>query len=173
MRLSDLKVQPLSVEAFAPFGDVIEAGLGELRIINNGVTERHHGLAKPDILGEDGHVLMNIFRSKPWELPITITMMERHPLGSQAFVPLERRDYLIVVAGDTNGKPAEPQAFLAKGHQGVNYHRNVWHHPLLALEKVSDFLVVDRGGTANNLEEYFYPDVNYFIKKTEIYTLQT
>lgn len=168
MELIDLPLQALTPENFAPFGDIIEAGLGEVRLINWDKTERHHALAKADVIGEDAHILMNIFRTQPWDLPLTIKMMERHPLGSQAFMPLNGRDYLVVVAEDDKGIPHRPVAFLAKGNQGVNYHRNIWHHPLLALDEMSDFLVVDRGGAGNNLEEYYYYSQNFIIKSLKI-----
>jgi ureidoglycolate lyase len=160
---SIITVQSLTAANFAPFGDVIETGLAEVKLINWDRTERHHGLARADVTGEDAHVLINIFRSQHWDLPIEIRMVERHPLGSQAFMPLNGRDYLVVVAQDDNGTPHKPVAFLAQGHQGVNYHRNVWHHPLLALDEQSDFLVVDRGGNGNNLEEYYYPQQSFII----------
>ena len=87
-------------------------------------------------------------------------MMERHPLGSQAFFPLQATPWLAVVAPDEAGRPGLPRAFLvrpdADGFMGVNYHRGVWHHPLLALERLSDFLVIDRGGDGVNLEECDY-----------------
>lgn len=168
MELINLPVRALTPDNFAPFGDIIETGLGEVKLINWDITERHHALAKVDVIGEDAHVLMNIFRSKPWVLPLTIKMVERHPLGSQAFMPLNGRDYLVVVAEDNNGIPHQPVAFLAKGNQGVNYHRNVWHHPLLALDETSDFLVVDRGGAGNNLEEYYFPQQNFTISDRSI-----
>lgn len=158
-----LMVQPLTPEAFAPFGDVIEAGLGEIKHINWDRTERHHALATVDVIGDKAHVLMNIFRSQAWDLPIHIKMVERHPLGSQAFMPLSGGDYLVVVAQDHEGTPQQPLVFLARGTQGVNYHRNVWHHPLLALGETADFLVVDRGGEGNNLEEYYYPQHEFVI----------
>jgi ureidoglycolate lyase len=94
-------------------------------------------------------------------------MMERHPFGSQAFIPLERRPFLVVVAEDTDGKPARPRVFLAKPDQGINYLKNVWHHPLLALEQKSDFLIVDRAGKEDNLEEYFFPDVVFRIQSAK------
>lgn len=162
-----LNIRPLTAEAFAPYGEVIEVGAGEVRLINQGATERHHALAYPEVKnsddGDDAHVLINIFRSQPCAFPLAITMMERHPLGSQAFVPLQQRDFLVVVAHDEQGVPAAPEVFHARADQGVNYSRNVWHHPLLALDQVSDFLVVDRGGSGNNLEEYFYDKEHYYI----------
>ncbi len=142
---------PLTAAAFAPFGDVIEAGTDPV-MINNGTTERHHDLAIVDLLGKGARTLVNIFRGQPFQPPVEIKMMERHPLGSQAFMPLSDRPYLVVVAPDENGAPGAPVAFLAQG-QGVNYRADVWHHPLISLEAVSDFLVVDRGGDGINLEE--------------------
>ncbi|MEP7457120.1 ureidoglycolate lyase [Phyllobacterium sp. SB3] len=158
MNIIALEVQPLSKAAFAPFGDVIETADAELRLINGGTTERYHDLAKVEVTGEQARVLVNIFRGQSFTPPIDITMLERHPLGSQAFYPLQNRPFLVVVGEDKGGKPGNPVAFLAQGNQGVNYHRNVWHHPLISLEATSDFMVVDRGGEGNNLEEYFWPD---------------
>ncbi|EAU39947.1 ureidoglycolate hydrolase protein [Fulvimarina pelagi HTCC2506] len=150
----ELKTTPLSADAFRPFGEVIETdNASEIRLINKGTTTRFHDIAPVDVSAEGGHPLISIFRGKPFDFPIRIEMMERHPLGSQAFMPLSARPYLIVVAHDESGAPGEPVAFLAAPGQGISYHRNVWHHPLLALEEVSDFLVVDRGGKGDNLEE--------------------
>ncbi|PRD45745.1 ureidoglycolate lyase [Phyllobacterium phragmitis] len=168
MRVESLGVRPLTKEAFAPFGDVIETDGAEMRLINHGTTERFHDLANVEATGEAAWVLINIFRGQAFAPPIDIAMFERHPLGSQAFMPLERRPFLVVVAEDEHGRPGRPQAFLAEGHQGVNYRRNIWHHPLLALEQASEFLVVDRGGEGNNLEEFFFEGVVYRIKGIEV-----
>lgn len=164
MHVKTLVVEELTKEAFAPFGDVIETAGAELRLINNGTTERYHDLARVEAVGTEARVLVNIFRGQSFEAPIEIAMMERHPFGSQAFIPLNGRPFLVVVAQDSNGEPAHPRVFLARGNQGVNYLRNVWHHPLLALEQESDFLVVDRGGREDNLEEYFFSDSAYRIE---------
>ncbi|RCS23345.1 ureidoglycolate lyase [Phyllobacterium salinisoli] len=165
MRVESLDVRTLTREAFAPFGEVIETEGAEMRLINNGTTQRFHDLAKVEATGEAARVLVNIFRGQAFAPPIDIAMLERHPLGSQAFMPLERRPFLVVVAEDEGGRPGRPQAFLGQGNQGVNYRRNVWHHPLLALEHASEFLVVDRGGEGNNLEEFFFEDTVYRIAK--------
>ena len=152
-----LSVEPLTIEAFEPFGDVIEPdNAREIRLINGGTTTRFHDLATIDVTAEGGRPLVNIFRGKPFSLPVEIAMMERHPLGSQAFVPLHDRPFLIVVAPDDGGKPGRPVAFVARGGQGVNYAKNTWHHPLVSLDVMSDFLVIDRGGDGVNLEEAFY-----------------
>lgn len=154
-----LPVRPLTTDAFRPFGDVIEPDhASEIRLINGGTTTRFHDVATVDVGTEGGHPLLSIFRGKPFVLPVTVAMMERHPLGSQAFVPLSNRPFLVVVAEDKNGRPGTPQAFLASPAQGVNYARNTWHHPLLALDEVADFLVVDRGGEGANLQEHVYPE---------------
>ena len=152
-----LVAEPLTLLGFEPFGQVIEPDNADsIRLINGGTTTRFHDLARVDVAAADGRPLINIFRGKPFVLPVEIKMMERHPLGSQAFMPLHDRPFLVVVAPDENGKPGHPRAFVARGGQGVNYDRNVWHHPLIALEDMSDFLVVDRGGEGANLEEADY-----------------
>lgn len=149
-----LPVQTLTAEAFAPFGEVIEAGDSVRHFtINGGNTERYHDLARLEA-GPDGRVIASIFRGLPRQLPFTVSMMERHPLGSQAFVPLSGRRYLVVVAPAGNPPDAaDLQCFLATGQQGVNYATGVWHHPLLALDAISDFLVLDRLGDGNNCDE--------------------
>lgn len=150
-----LTIRPLTQEAFAPFGQVIEANPASMRHINGGTTERYHALAEAEAVGEDARVIINIFRGSPRAFPYTVDMMERHPFGSQSFSPLDNRPWLVIVAEDEGGKPGRPQVFRAGGRQGVNYRRNVWHHPLIAVGAVSDFLVVDRLGGGVNLEEFF------------------
>lgn len=152
-----LFARPLTKEAFAPFGDVIETDGAAHFAINGGTTTRFHDLAHVDVATEGGRPLISIFRGQPFAFPVEIRMMERHPLGSQAFVPLQSVPFLIVVAPDRDGQPGEPQAFLAAPGQGVNYARNVWHHPLVSLSQTSDFVVIDRGGEPPNLEEQTYP----------------
>lgn len=151
-----LGIRPLTAKAFVPFGTVVEADPATVRMINGGTTTRFHGLATADVVGEGADVILNLFRGQPRTFPYDVTMMERHPLGSQSFHPLSNRPWLVVVAADDDGRPAEPQVFLACGSQGINYARNVWHHPLMTLDEVSDFLVMDRDGPGQNLEEFFY-----------------
>lgn len=157
-----LEIRPLTLEAFAPFGDVIEPEPSSMRLINGGNTERYHALSHADVVGEGARVVLNIFRGAPRRFPYAIDMMERHPLGSQSFSPLSMRPFLVVVSKDEDGKPGRPNVFLARKGQSVNYHRNVWHHPLMTIGETSDFLVVDRDGPDINLEEYFY-DQPFFI----------
>ena len=161
-----LAVQPLTAEAFAPFGEVIEASdAARHHPINGGNTERFHDLARLDP-GKGGRVIASIFRGAPRALPFIVSMMERHPLGSQAFMPLfdgtvsgdvathATRPYLVVVA-PRGPVPlaAQLRCFIAQAHQGVNYAAGVWHHPLLALQTASDFLVLDRDGPGDNCDE--------------------
>jgi ureidoglycolate lyase len=153
-----LEIRPLTQEAFAPFGTVIEADPASMRYINGGTTERYHALAEAEAVGEDARVIINLFRGTPRAFPYAVDMMERHPFGSQSFSPLDDRPWLVVVAEDAGGRPGKPQVFRAGGRQGVNYRRNVWHHPLIAVDTVSDFLVVDRLGGGVNLEEFFFEE---------------
>jgi ureidoglycolate lyase len=137
---------PLSAEAFAPFGDVIETQAAtDTRIINEGNTIRFHDLANLTLTHNDGTPLINIFRTTPLAMPLRLSIMERHPLSSQAFIPLSAKPYLVVVAPAGKLDEAKIKVFLAAGTQGVNYHPGTWHHYSLALESTADFLVVDRG----------------------------
>jgi len=149
-----LTIAPLTREAFAPFGDLIEASdAAQHFTINAGNTERYHDLARIEP-GADGRVIVSIFRGQPRTLPFTVQMMERHPKASQAFIPMSGKPYLVVVA--TAGEPptaGDLKVFLARGDQGVNYATGVWHHPLLALEAVCDFIVIDRSGPGHNCDE--------------------
>ena len=156
--MSFVKLQPLTKQAFAPFGDILSVEeAAESYLINNGNCRRHHALTKTDVAQEGGETIISIFRAKPFTLPVTISMMERHPLGSQAFMPLNAGKWIAVVAEDDGGKPGAFHAFLAQANQGIQYARNVWHLPLSPLEAEADFLVVDRAGPGNNLEEYYLP----------------
>ena len=151
-----LTIQLLTREAFAPFGTVIEADPASMRHINGGTTERYHALAEAEAVGEDARVIINLFRGVPRAFPYAVDMMERHPFGSQSFSPIDDRPWLVIAAEDEGGRPGRPQVFRAGGRQGVNYRRNVWHHPLMTLGAPSDFLVVDRLGGGVNLEEFFF-----------------
>ncbi|MEH6691554.1 MAG: ureidoglycolate lyase [Pseudorhizobium pelagicum] len=157
-----LVVRPLSRDAFASFGDVIEADPATMRFINGGTTGRFHRLSVAEAQGEG--VIISLFRGQPRRFPYEIGMMERHPFGSQSFSPLSGRPFLVAVSEDVGGRPGEPQVFLASGSQGVNYRRNVWHHPLMVLDTVSDFLVVDRDRPETNLEEFVF-DQPYLISE--------
>ncbi|MFT6344825.1 MAG: ureidoglycolate lyase [Paraglaciecola sp.] len=143
----------LTRENFAPFGDVIEVNDNAKNFsINDGFTQRYHDLAEVDVTQENGRTLINIFRSTPLEQPVSIKMMERHPLSSQAFIPMGQQPFLVVVAPRGELDISKIEVFLASSNQGVNYHKGTWHHYCLALHQVSDFIVVDRGGVGNNCD---------------------
>jgi len=160
-----LKVEPLTKEAFTPFGQVIETEGSNHFMINNRSTERYHRLADVELGSSEDKAIISIFRANRLEYPLAINMLERHPQGSQAFIPMQRQSFLIVVApavGTPNA--SDIRAFISNGHQGVNYGMGVWHHPILALEDASDYLIVDRTGEGPNCDEHFFAD-------DEIYTL--
>ncbi len=150
-----LVARPLLRDDFSPFGDVIEIeGAREQLPINQGTTMRFGSVADIDVAAGGGRVSMSIFRSQPVSLPFRLRVIERHPLGTQAFVPMQRVPFLLVVAPPGPApRIGDLRAFVSNGLQGVNYRRGVWHHPLLAMHEVTDFLVVDRGGPGNNCDE--------------------
>ncbi|WP_213297588.1 ureidoglycolate lyase [Paraburkholderia sacchari] len=151
--MKTLLLEPLTREAFAPFGDVIALDGARHFPINGGTTERFHDLASIDTSEAGGRPIVSVFRAQPRAWPVEISMMERHPLGSQAFVPLGEVRYAVVVAPAGELDLTQLRAFWVEGGQGVNYAKGVWHHPLLAFDRVSDFLVVDRGGQQPNCDE--------------------
>ncbi|ALO36342.1 ureidoglycolate hydrolase [Colwellia sp. MT41] len=145
--------QELTAANFAAFGDVISVSeSAEHFAINDGHTMRYHNLADVDVAEQAGKTLLNIFRSTPLAFPLPVKMMERHPLGSQAFIPMGNHPYVVVVAPKGELDTAAIKVFLARSDQGVNYHKGTWHHFCLALNEVSDFLVVDRGGEGDNCD---------------------
>ncbi|WP_339509741.1 ureidoglycolate lyase [Pseudomonas sp. RL_15y_Pfl2_60] len=154
-----LIIEPLSKEAFAPFGDVIETEGSEYFMINNGSTRRYHKLATVETAQPEDKAIISIFSAEALQMPLTVCMLERHPQGSQAFIPLLGNPFLIVVAPVGDAPESElVRAFRSNGKQGINYHRGVWHHPVLTIEKRDDFLVVDRSGSGNNCDEYFFTE---------------
>ena len=154
-----LRPEPLTREAFARFGDVIEAANRDHFTINQGFAERFNDLAKIDTAIEGGETTISIARGTPHAFPIALKLVERHPLGSQIFFPMQDKDWLIVVA-DTKGEPTPKslRAFRASGRQGLNFARSVWHHPLLMPAPSGEFLIIDRKGPGKNLEEHWFAE---------------
>lgn len=151
-----LKLRPLTAQAFAPFGDVIEAAGDVDKYINQGKCARYHDRARLDF--GDGRAGISVFRSQAFSLPIRLEMVERHPDGSQAFLPLSDKPFVVVVAPDNDGTPGQPIAFRTAPGQGVNYHRNTWHGVLTPLFAPGLFAVVDRIGSGPNLEEHWFDE---------------
>lgn len=147
-----VKCQPLTREAFAPFGDVLDCDGVPDKMINAGLCGRFHDRAQLDF-GEDGRAGISLFQAEPRELPYVLALMERHPDGSQAFIPMTQNPFLVIAAPDDDGRPGAPLAFLTATGQGINFHRNVWHGVLTPLFAPGLFAVVDRIGPGANLQE--------------------
>lgn len=145
---------PLTAQAFAPFGDVIELSGDPDKIINQGQCGRYHDRALLKFV--DGRAGISLFNANPRALPYVLDMVERHPEGSQAFVPMTHQPFLVIVAPDRDGVPDVPQAFLTEPGQAVNYHRGTWHGVLTPLHAPGLFAVVDRIGEGANLEEHWF-----------------
>lgn len=154
--MSTILIEPLTAQAFAPFGQVIELEGAQHYPINNGMTERFHDLARIELGGVHPRPLLSLFRGQPYDLPLSLRLVERHPLGSQAFYPLSTNPWLVIVAEDDGGTPSRIRAFSPAPGQGVNITMNTWHGVLTPLEAESDFLVIDRGGDGNNLQEHHF-----------------
>jgi ureidoglycolate lyase len=152
----EIAVEPLTAAAFAAFGDVIEAAGTPDRLINAGRCGRWHDRAR--IVVRDGRAGISIFDSLPVRLPYAFSLVERHPLGSQAFLPMTLAPFLVVVAPDEGGRPGRPQVFRTAPGQGVNLLIGVWHGVLAPLAEPGLFAVVDRIGEGTNLEEFTWPD---------------
>lgn len=146
--------QPLTAAAFEPFGDVIESAQ-EFSVINRGTTHQFADLAKVEVTEAGGRSRVSLYCVVPYELPLPLRMLERHPLGSQLFMPLHGERFLVVVAprGDKID-PGAVKAFVTSGRQGVNYRPGTWHHPVIALGDLSEFLVLDRAGPGENCDEF-------------------
>ena len=149
----EIRTEPLTREAFAPFGDVIEAAGAPDKIINEGLCGRHHDLARLDF-GEEGRAGISVFDAEPRTLPYRLELLERHPDGSQAFLPLSLAAFLVIVAPDDGGRPGTPRAFVTTPGQGINLLRNTWHGVLTPLAAPGLFAVVDRIGSGANLQEH-------------------
>lgn len=168
-------IQPLTSQLFEPFGDVIDTTNSNSFQINKEKCTRHHAISDVEIEDETGKPIISIFSGTPYALPLTLDLVERHPLGSQAFIPMHDDPFLVIVCADKKGIPQTPQAFITKPRQGINLKPNIWHGVLTPLNKQDvltplnkpcDFLVIDRGDAsddkANNLEEYTF-DTPYII----------
>lgn len=150
----EILIRPLTTDAFALFGEVLECSGAPDMIINQGQCGRYHDRAQLDF--GDGRAGISLFDATPRSLPLVLDMMERHPDGSQAFIPMSHQSFLVIVAPDENGKPGTPLAFATAPGQAVNYHGNTWHGVLTPLHTPGLFAVVDRIGTGKNLEEHWF-----------------
>ncbi len=167
MSAREIGTEPLTRDAFAPFGEVLEAHGQPSMIINQGKCGRFHDLASLDFIGDTARACVSMFLSEKRCLPYRLEMVERHPLGSQAFVPMTQAPFLIVACPDEDGRPGTPRAFVSKAGQGINFFRNTWHGVLTPLSDPGLFAVIDRAGTGNNLEEVWFDEPCLVTGQTE------
>ncbi|GHB24370.1 ureidoglycolate lyase [Pseudovibrio japonicus] len=148
-----IRIEELTNEAFSAFGELLEVGSKSPIMINEGRCERFSDLAGIEFIG--GRAGVSLFQAELRRLPHILTMLERHPLGSQCFIPMDQSEYLVIVAEDEGGRPSTPRAFMARAPQSINIKRNVWHGVLTPISGSGLFAVVDRIGEGNNLEEHW------------------
>ncbi len=156
--MNTITAEKLTATAFAPFGDVIEISPDAANEPINGGTTKRFDIAKATVSGTNAGVIISMARATPFDLPLELKMVERHPHGSQAFVPVSPARFLVVVAPDEGGRPGTPRAFLAAPGQGINYHQGTWHGVLTALDQQTDFIIVDRKGDEDNCEIFDFPE---------------
>ena len=150
----DILIEPMTAAGFAPFGDLLAVAGPPDKVINQGLCGRWHDLARIDV--SDGRAGISLFKSEARVLPYALDMVERHPEGSQAFVPMSLDPFLVITAPDQDGKPGVPRAFRTEPGQAINIHRGIWHGVLTPLSAPGLFAVIDRIGQGTNLEEYWF-----------------
>ena len=158
----NLEKLTLSRKLFEPFGDIISKGMENKKfLINQGYCERFDEVAPVNLIDKKAKPIISIFSAIPRRRPIKIDYLEMHPLSSQAFMPIQKIDWLVVVANDNQGSPdlSSLKCFSVPGDVGISYNPNVWHFPLL-VKKAQDFLVIDRSSASDknkeNLRELFF-----------------
>ena len=150
----DVVIEPITAEAFAPFGDLLCCDGTPDKLINQGLCGRYHDRARVDF--DQGRAGISLFQAELRSLPLVLEMMERHPEGSQAFVPMDAAPFLVIVAPDAGGQPGQPRAFVTTAYQAVNFHRGTWHGVLTPIAGSGTFAVIDRIGPGANLEEHWF-----------------
>lgn len=148
-----ITARPLTAQDFTPYGDVLEAAGQADKIINQGFCGRWHDRARLDF-GTDGRAGISMFKAEPRALPYRLDLLERHPEGSQAFIPMSMTEWLVIVAADEGAAPGKIEAFIAAPGQGINLHRGTWHGVLTPLQDPGLFAVIDRIGATPNLQEF-------------------
>lgn len=157
--MTALYIEPLSAEAFFPFGDVIEVDQRVAQPMNRGMAERYHALATVESYGEQAKTVISLVSSRRYELPHRIELVERHPLGSQSFIPLGDTPFIVIVAEGADVVDVKDlRAFRTNGRQGINYRAGVWHGPLFTPFDAMEFVCIDRDGQGSNCEEFVFSD---------------
>jgi ureidoglycolate lyase len=150
----EIFIEQLTAKKFVNFGEVVETKDKPI-LINQSKCERHNDLVALQI-SKGGKFGVSIFSSENYSLPFELSLMERHPFGSQCFIPLSNKPFLVIVSLDEDGRPGKPHAFVTNGQQGINYNINVWHSVLTPLSQGNLFAVIDRIGAGKNVEEYLF-----------------
>ena len=163
----NIKIKPkkVSKKNFKKFGQIIDASKKKYFKINNGYAKRYDNLGKIDTLTKKGKTIVSIFSAKKRRFPMKVDMMEKHPLGSQAFVPMKETSFFVFVApkGDKpNLKKIE--SFKIPKQTGINLNPGIWHFPLISIKNMN-FLVIDRKGKGNNLIIHKFRKENIYLSK--------
>ena len=147
----DVKPKQITKENFSKYGDLISTVNVKPTNINDGFAQRYDDLAKLDTIKDSGKTIVSIFSALKRSFPMKIGMMEKHPLGSQAFIPMKETTFLSFVAPEGNKPDLNlVEAFIIPKGLGINYKAGIWHFPLISTEDMN-FLVIDRKGLGNNL----------------------
>ena len=146
----NITISPLTQAALAPYGDVLNCDGAPDKMINAGLCGRFHDRAMVDVT--DGRAGISLFRSELRALPYQLDLIERHPAGSQAFIPMSMDPFLVIVAD----ADLQPRAFVTAPGEGINFHRGTWHGVLTPLSGPGLFAVIDRIGDGTNLEEHTF-----------------
>jgi len=154
-----MNIQPLTHEAFAPFGDVVEFEGSDSYQINNGMADRYHALADVELGGEQSRATISLVVSRQFDMPRKVDHLEYHPFGSQAFLPLDSSPFIVVVCpAAADPDLGQLRAFVTNGRQGINYRLGTWHHVLLTPYASMRFICVDRAGPGNNCIDHLIPE---------------
>ncbi len=164
-----IPVTPLTAEKFQQYGDVIECREKPSFQINYGMADRHHALAIVDVIDGNGYPIISLVESQKYQLPQRVKVVERHPLGSQAFIPRDKTPFIVVVAKAGDQLEANQlEAFITNGEQGINYHAGVWHGLLLTPFDAMSFICVDRDGSDENCEEHHFSEQDQYTLDIEV-----
>ena len=151
MSIINIIPKKITKENFSLFGDIISTRDAKPIDINAGYAKRFDDLANINTYKDNGKTIVSIFSAKKRNFPMKIDMMEKHPLGSQAFIPMKETTFLVLVAPENDKHDLNKiESFIVPSGVGINYKPGVWHFPLIATEDMN-FLVVDRKGAGENL----------------------
>ncbi len=154
-----LTILPLTSAGFEPFGDVVEFEGHDSFPINKGMADRYHALAGVELDGDHARAIISLVDSRKFDMPRKVDHLEYHPLGSQAFLPLDASPFIVVVAPAGSETDLDKlAAFVTNGRQGINYRLGTWHHVLLTPYAAMRFICVDRTGPGDNCIDFFIPE---------------